>query len=102
MGAWSVYGLGSEGRTLPAYVVMPDPAGALEAGQPMYLHGFLPAVYQPTVFSPGPYPVRNLSLPAGITLEQRRQTVGLIRNLNESALAPEDEELNARIRSHEL
>src|SRR5262249_45126441 len=48
MGSWTVYGLGSESRSLPAYVVMPAPAGALEAGQPMYTHGFLPAVYQPT------------------------------------------------------
>src|SRR5690242_14242876 len=31
MGAWSVYGLGSESRSLPSYVVMPDPHGALEA-----------------------------------------------------------------------
>ncbi len=102
VGSWVVYGLGSESRSLPAYVVMPDPAGALEAGQPMYLHGFLPAVYQPTVFSAGPHPVRNLSLPPGISLAQRRETVRLIRGLNEATLAPEDEELNAHIGSHEL
>ena len=45
MGAWTIYGLGSESDSLPAYVVMPDPKGALEAGQPMYSNGFLPAVY---------------------------------------------------------
>jgi hypothetical protein len=43
MGSWSVYGLGSESRSLPSFVVMPDPHGALEAGQPMYANGFLPA-----------------------------------------------------------
>ena len=43
----------SEAESLPAYVVMPDPDGALEAGQPMYMNGFLPAVYQPTTFRPG-------------------------------------------------
>ena len=53
MGAWVIYGLGSESESLPAYVVMPDPDGALEAGQPMYSNGFLPAVYQPTMFRPG-------------------------------------------------
>src|SRR6202011_979130 len=36
MGAWTIYGLGSESDSLPAYVVMPDPHGAQEAGQPMY------------------------------------------------------------------
>ncbi len=36
IGSWLLYGLGSESDSLPAYVVMPDPKGALEAGQPMY------------------------------------------------------------------
>jgi hypothetical protein len=102
MGAWTVYGLGTEGRTLPAYIVMPDPAGALEAGQPMYLHGFLPAVYQPTIFRSGPQPVRNLGLPAGVTAAQRGETVRLIDSLNRATLRPDDEELNARIRAYEL
>jgi len=102
VGAWVVYGLGSESRGLPAYVAMPDAHGALEAGQPMYMHGFLPAVYQPTMFRSGPRPVRNLDLPPGVALPQRRETVRLIRELNEATLDPEDEELSARIRSYEL
>lgn len=102
MGSWIVYGLGSESRVLPAYVVMPDPDGALEAGQPMYLHGFLPAVYQPTMFRSGPQPVRNLGLPANIRPEQRAETVRLIESLNRATVAPDDAELNARIRSYEL
>ena len=40
-----IYGLGSESDSLPAYVVMPDPKGALEAGQPMYSNGFLPSLF---------------------------------------------------------
>src|SRR5881396_2331188 len=83
MGAWAVYGLGSESQSLPSYVVMPDPDGALEAGQPMYANGFLPAVYQPTMLRSGPRPVRNLNLPAGTSLAQRRETVRLIRELNQ-------------------
>jgi hypothetical protein len=102
MGSWVVYGLGSEGRSLPAYVVMPDPDGALEAGQPMYTHGFLPAVYQPTMFRGGSQPVRNLGLPSGTTPEQRRATVKLIGDLNRATLQPDDEELSARIASYEL
>ena len=72
MGSWMLYGLGAESRSLPAYVVMPDPKGALEAGQPMYTHGFLPAVYQPTMFRPGERPVLNLDLPANVDPRQRR------------------------------
>jgi hypothetical protein len=102
MGSWIVYGLGSESRMLPAYVVMPDPDGALEAGQPMYTNGFLPAVYQPTMFRGGTQPVRNLNLPPGVSLQERRETVRLIRDLNEQTLTPGDEEFAARIRSYEL
>ena len=79
MGSWVIYGLGSESESLPAYVVMPDPKGALEAGQPMYSNGFLPAVYQPTMLRPGKRPVLNLDLPAGVSLDERRKTIDLIR-----------------------
>src|SRR5438477_1833629 len=92
MGSWITYGLGTESDALPAYVVMPDPKGALEAGQPMYANGFLPAVFQPTMFRPGNHPVLNLDLPESISLPQRRKTIQLIRNLNEATLPPEDDE----------
>jgi hypothetical protein len=101
MGSWVVYGLGSASQALPAYVVMPDPHGALEAGQPMYTNGFLPAVYQPTMFRGGPRPVRNLDLPEGVSFEQRRETVQLIRALNQAA-GTEDDDFAARIGSYDL
>ncbi|MGP0064595.1 MAG: DUF1501 domain-containing protein [Isosphaeraceae bacterium] len=102
MGSWICYGLGSESRSLPAYVVIPDPRGALEAGQPMYMHGFLPAVYQPTMFRPGNRPVLNLDLPPGVGLDRRQRTLRLIRELNEATLDPEDQEFHARINAYDL
>jgi hypothetical protein len=102
MGSWLLYGLGSESDSLPAYVVMPDPSGALEAGQPMYAHGFLPAMYQPTMFRPGERPVVNLELPRGITNERRRKTLELIRQLNGATLDRADEEFSARINAYDL
>jgi hypothetical protein len=102
MGSWILYGLGSESDSLPAYVVLPDPKGALEAGQPMYMHGFLPAVYQPTMFRPGERPVLNLGLPAGVNPVERRKTVDLIRRLNEATLDPADTEFAARINAYDL
>lgn len=102
MGSWAIYGLGAESESLPGYVVMPDPDGALEAGQPMYMNGFLPAAYQPTVFRPGANPVRNLELPEGVPLQRRRKTVELIRQLNEATLPPGDTELAARIAAYDL
>jgi hypothetical protein len=102
MGSWAIYGLGAESESLPAYVVMPDPDGALEAGQPMYMNGFLPAAYQPTLLSPGASPVRNLALPPGIEIDRRRKTVELIRQLNEASLPAGDAELSARIAAYDL
>jgi hypothetical protein len=101
-GSWTVYGLGSESESLPGYVVMPDPDGALEAGQPMYMNGFLPAAYQPTLFRPGDSPVRNLDLPPGVSLDRRRKTVELIHKLNEASLPSGDTELAARIAAYDL
>ena len=92
MGSWVIYGLGSEAEALPAYVVLPDPKGALEAGMPMYANGFLPAVYQPTMFRPGDRPVLNLDLPKGVSLHQRRQTLDLIKQLNQLDMPPDDAE----------
>ena len=102
MGAWTIYGLGSESQSLPAYVVMPDPEGALEAGQPMYGNGFLPAAYQPTMMRPGATPVLNLDLPTGVALKDRRRTIELIRRLNEVNTTPQDQEFAARIEAYEL
>jgi hypothetical protein len=102
MGSWGLYGLGSDSESLPAYVVMPDPDGALEAGQPMYGNGFLPAAYQPTMFGSGKSPVRNLEVPPQVTLAQRRKTVNLIRALNQAEAHSDADELSARIRSYDL
>lgn len=102
MGSWVIYGLGSESDSLPAYVVIPDPRGALEGGQPMYSNGFLPAVYQPTYLRSGAKPLLNLDLPPGVSLPQRTKTIDLIKGLNEANLSPGDEEFEARINAYDL
>jgi hypothetical protein len=102
MGSWMVYGLGSESHSLPGYVVMPDPEGALEAGQPMYGNGFLPAAFQPTMLRPGSRPVLNLDMPRGISIGERRRTLDFIRQLNEASLDSDDLEFAARMESYEL
>jgi hypothetical protein len=52
MGSWAIYGLGAETNSLPSYVVMPDPRGAQEAGQPLYMNGFLPGSTSRRCFAP--------------------------------------------------
>jgi hypothetical protein len=102
MGSWILYGLGSECDSLPGYVVMPDPNGVLPGGNPMYGNGFLPAIYQPTMFRPGKRPVLNLDLPPGVSVEEQRKTIDLIKGLDEAHGVGEDSEFNARISTYEL
>ena len=106
MGSWVTYGLGSESENLPAYVVMPQPEGTPEGGAPCWGAGFLPAVFQGTVFRAGPNPILNLKPPPGMTPERQRRALELLQKMNDidtpdSAL-DSDSELAARISSYEL
>tara|TARA_Y100001934_G_scaffold257497_1_gene326696 strand:+ start:5292 stop:6707 length:1416 start_codon:yes stop_codon:yes gene_type:complete len=60
LGAWTVYGLGSENRNLPAYVVLNDPLGPPKNGVRNWSAGFLPPLYQGTPFRPTGSPILNL------------------------------------------
>lgn len=102
MGSWVTYGLGSENQNLPAFVVMSD--GAMKSGPGVYNAGFLPAVYQGTVFRSGEYPVLNLATPKGISAKAQRNSLDLIAELNQRHLDshPDGSELEARIASYEL
>ena len=104
LGAWVAYGLGSENRNLPAFVVMPDPRGWVKGGAPAWSNGFLPAAYQGTLLRGGRSPVLNLANPPGIDIQQQRRTLDLINRLNREHLAARagDSELSARIASYEL
>jgi hypothetical protein len=83
MGSWVTYGLGSETENLPAYVVMPQPEGTPEGGAPCWGAGFLPAVYQGTVFRAGPNPILNLKPPPGMTPERQRRALELLQKMND-------------------
>ena len=56
VGSWVSYGLGSENQDLPAFIVLPDPAGGLKGGPPAWGNGFLPAQYQGVTMRPGAIP----------------------------------------------
>src|SRR5688572_8352389 len=103
LGAWVTYGLGTENENMPAFVVMPDPAGWVKGGAPAWSNGFLPAAYQGTIMRGGPSPILNLNTPAGVSEEQQHATVGLINRLNRETMPiVDDSELSARIASYEL
>ena len=104
LGSWVTYGLGSENRNLPAFVVIYDAHGGPFGGPANWSSGFMPATYQGTVFRPSGTPIVDLKPPANEAPEQQRARLDLLMKLNEQdALKyPGDTELAARIESYEL
>jgi len=104
LGAWATYGLGTENQNMPAFVVMPDPAGWVKGGAPAWGNGYMPAVYQGTILRGGESPILHLNTPDGISAAQQQSTVSLINKLNRDDLRPgeEDSALAARIAAYEL
>jgi hypothetical protein len=102
LGSWVTYGLGTENRNLPAFVVMTD--GAMKCGPQGYGAGFLPAVYQGTMFRGGKSPVLDLASPDGTSTATQRATLDLIGDLDRRHLTgrPFDSDLEARLESYEL
>jgi hypothetical protein len=103
LGAWVLYGLGSENENLPAYVVLGDPGGLPVDGERNWSSGFLPAIYQGTPFRSGASPVFNLQTPAGVPPRARENQLGLLQALNRrhAARFPENTELAARLANFE-
>jgi hypothetical protein len=104
LGSWVTYGLGTESRDMPAFVVLPDPGGGVKGGPPAWGSGFLPATFQGTTMRSGSNPILDLKPQAGVSNEQQRATLDLIRRLNARHLQQRDfdSELAARIDSYEL
>jgi len=101
LGSWTTYGLGSENRDLPGYVVLFD-AGPL-GGAANYTNGFLPAAFQPVRWRDRGPPALDLTPPSEFAGAQR-ETLDLVQALNAAhrqSHAGEDA-LDARIASYEL
>ena len=85
IGAWISYGLGSENRDLPAFVVMVS-SGSGRSGQPLYDRlwgsGFLPTRYQGVKFRSVGDPVLFLTDPDGIDRNARRRYLDDLGKLN--------------------
>ncbi|MBC8165889.1 MAG: DUF1501 domain-containing protein [Bryobacteraceae bacterium] len=102
LGSWVTYGLGTENQNLPAFVVMTD--GSTKSGPPAYGAGFLPAVYQGTVFRGGQNPILYLANPPGVPAAAQKETLDLVGKLDQLHQRDrvEDTTLEARISSYEL
>ena len=102
LGSWLAYGLGSENKDLPSYVVMlSGPGGG--AGNSLWSSGFLPSVYQGTQFRSEDDPVLFLNNPEHTTATDRRRVLDAIRELNHRQFAASgDPEIETRISQYEL
>jgi len=106
MGAWVSYGLGSENRDLPAFVVMVS-VGRTGGDQPLYERlwgsGFLPSQYQGVKFQNGSDPVLYLSDPPGVSRDLRRKFLDNLGELNQQhAREYGDPEIVSRIAQYEM
>ena len=102
IGSWLSYGLGSESRNLPAYVVLTSGRGS-SGGTSLWSSGFLPSHHAGVLFRNQGDPVLNLSSPEGISSAQQRRSLDSLKTLNRNRFEQlQDPEINSRISSYEL
>ncbi len=103
LGSWLNYGLGSESRDLPGYVVMTTLGRGLPGGAASWSSGFLPSNYSGALFRNEGSPVLNLANPSGITPEMQERTLRAINDLNRQRHSSVgNPEIAARIENYEL
>ena len=105
IGAWTSYGLGSENKNLPAFIVLVSKNASKD--QPLYArlwgNGFLPSEHQGVQFRAGADPVLFLNNPEGYDGPDRAQMLEYLSKLNQlQNEAWGDPEVNARMAQYEL
>jgi hypothetical protein len=107
IGSWLAYGLGTENKELPAFVVMISQGSGNMNDQPLYDRlwgsGFLPSRYQGVKFRSAGDPVLYLSNPPGIDPAMRRRFLDDLASLNEvNDSQYHDPEISTRIAQYEM
>jgi hypothetical protein len=102
IGSWALYGLGSESKDLPAYVVMSTGKG-ISGGSANWSSGFMPSIYSGCRFRNEGDPILNTSNPDGVDAELQRSSIDLMTGLNKTHLGVMgDPEVDTRIANYEL
>ncbi len=102
LGAWSLYGLGSQAEELPGYVVLSS-ANGTSGGASNWGCGFLPTIYGGIPFRGTGDPVLYLSNPKGFDKETQRASLDTLKKLNQMEFAAKgDPEIDARVQSFEM
>ncbi|MEZ5399683.1 MAG: DUF1501 domain-containing protein [Bryobacteraceae bacterium] len=105
MGAWISYGLGSENKDLPSFVVMVSQGkgGSQALADRAWGSGFIPTRYQGVKFRAAADPVLYLSNPEGYERDARRRYLDDLAKLNELKLGEyQDPEIATRIAQYEM
>jgi hypothetical protein len=103
MGSWVSYGIGSDSRNLPGFVVLLSGPRGPRGGALNWGSGFLPTTYQGVPFRTSGEPILDLTSPKGITPTRQKQTIDAVRDLNGARLADTgDPEIATRISSYEM
>ena len=105
MGAWVNYGLGSETKDLPGFVVLtsvggrnPQPIASRQWGA-----GFLPSRHQGVEFSSSGDPVHYVGSPSGTSIDSQRRVVNTVSMLDRhSNRSLQDPEVSTRIAAYEM
>ena len=102
LGSWLSYGIGSEANDLPSFVVLKS-GGNLSGGAAMWNSGSLPSIHQGVPFRTTGDPILNVANPQGYDLQAQRESLDLIRALNERRLnVVQDPEIATRINAYEM
>jgi uncharacterized protein (DUF1501 family) len=103
MGAWLSYGLGSENRNLPAFVVLVSGTANPDGGASLWGSGFLPTIHQGVQLRSQGDPVLFLSNPTGMDAAGRRQSLDALQALNKLNLETAgDPEIATRMHQYEM
>lgn len=103
MGSWLTYGLGSDNKDLPGFVVLISGVNNPDGGKACWGSGFLPSVFQGVQFRSTGEPVLYVENPNGVDDEARRTTLDALADLNRMKHAKVlDPEIETRIAQYEL
>jgi hypothetical protein len=102
VGSWFLYGLGSESRNLPGYVVLIN-GRSPKVRSLVWGNGFLPATYQGVLFRNQGTPILNLQTPRGLAATLHRTQLEAVRRLNlVHQQETRDPRITAQIAAYEL
>jgi len=103
MGSWVTYGIGSESKDLPGFVVLQSGPRGPRGGAVLWGSGMLPSAHQGVPLRNQGDPILNLATPDSVSAQQQRQLVDAVRELNLKRLAETgDDEIAARIHAYEM